>query len=48
MFMLAFHIVAIAILIALVYPVAYGRGFKAGTRKTRRLFEAESQDELMN
>ena len=48
MFMLAFHIVAIGILLALVYPMAYGRGFRAGERKTRRLFEADSKDELMN
>ncbi len=48
MFTLAFHIVAIAILIALVYPMAYGRGFKAGERKTRRMIEADSKDELMN
>lgn len=48
MFTLAFHIVAIAILLALVYPVAYGRGFRAGERKTRRRFEADSENELMN
>lgn len=48
MFTLAFHIVAIAILIALLYPMAYGRGFRAGERKARRLFEAGSKDQLMN
>ena len=48
MFTLAFHIIAIGILLALVYPMAYGRGFRAGERKTRRLFEATSEDELMN
>ncbi len=48
MFIWAFHIVAIGILVALLYPMAYGRGFRAGERKTRRRFEADSQDELMN
>lgn len=48
MFTLSFHIIAIAILVALVYPMAYGRGFRAGERKTRRMFEADSKDEMMN
>ena len=48
MFTLAFHLAAIAILLALVYPMAYGRGFRAGERKARRMFEADSEDKLMN
>ncbi len=49
MFTLAFHIVAIAILIVMVWPIAYGRGFRAGERRMRRLMEAESDDQqLMN
>lgn len=44
MFILAFHIVAIGIMLALVYPMAYGRGFRAGERKTRRLLSPESAE----
>ena len=36
MFTLAFHIVAISLLLAFVAPIAYKRGFNAGQRRLRR------------
>lgn len=39
MFTLAFHIVAIGILSAIVWSIAYGRGVRAGERRLRRQME---------
>lgn len=45
MFMLAFHIVAIGLLIVAVWGVAYGQGRRAGERALRRQLELESEGE---
>ena len=36
MFMLAFHIVAIGVLVMMVWAIAYGQGRRAGERRLRR------------
>ena len=41
MFTLAFHIVAIGILAAIVWSIAYGRGVRAGERRLRRLMDQD-------
>lgn len=45
MFMLAFHIVAIGILVVMVWAVAYRRGVGAGERRLRRRMELALEDE---
>ncbi len=41
MFLLAFHIIAIAILIVVVWAIAYHRGRQAGERRLRRRLALE-------
>ncbi len=41
MFLLAFHIIAIAILVVVVWAIAYHRGRQAGERRLRRRFALE-------
>jgi len=44
MFLLALHIVAIAILVVFTWAVAYQRGQQAGERRLRRRLEAQQQE----
>lgn len=44
MFLLAFHIVAIGILIALIWAAAFNRGMRAGERRLRRQLEREEAE----
>lgn len=43
MFLLALHIVAIAILVVLVWAVAYQRGIRVGERRLRRRLEVQGE-----
>jgi len=43
MFMLAFHIIAVGLLVMIIGAVAYNLGYRRGERRTRRLL-LEEQD----